>query len=181
VEPLDPVLLTNYGRVLEESGGDLELVATLYERAVELLPNDVNSLCTLGCFQASRHIEADTGAGPGAVDGWKVGGEGGGGGDRSGGDRARERAIEGVESGSASAWVRGCGLPTASSSQSCSPPSPPAKASAPLSSAARHPCSRSLAPAYETFRRVLDMAPFHGNNSQKSDPTWLDMLNILGH
>jgi hypothetical protein len=181
VEPLDPVLLTNYGRVLEESGGDLELVATLYERAVELLPNDVNSLCTLGCFQASRHIEADTGAGPGAVDGWKVGGEGGGGGDRSGGDRARERAIEGVESGSAGAWVRGCGSTTASSSQSCSPPSPPAKASAPLSSAARHPCSRSLAPAYETFRRVLDMAPFHGNNSQKSDPTWLDMLNILGH
>ena len=172
MEPLDPVLLTNYGRVLEESGGDLELVATLYERAVELLPNDVNSLCTLGCFQASRHIEADAEAGPGA-DGWKVRGEGGGGGGRGEGDRARERAIEGVESGSAGAWVRGCGSTTASSSQSCSPPSPPAKASAPLSSAARHPCSHSLAPAYETFRRVLDIVPFHGNNSQKSAPRGL--------
>ena len=61
---MDPVLLTNYGRVLEESGGDLELVETLYERAVELLPNDVNALCNLGCLQASRHIEADAEAGP---------------------------------------------------------------------------------------------------------------------
>lgn len=126
---------------------------TLYERAVELQPNDVNALCNLGCFQASRHGEQDTNSGAGRADSAEADGKAGG---EDAGERARERTEEGCQGED-----RGNGSKTAASSASYPPHSPPPPAGAPQSSAAQPPGARSLAAAHETFRRALALVPYH--------------------
>ena len=54
IDSFDPVILANYGRVLEEADGNHAQAEMLYRRAIDLQPDDANTLCNLACLLVTK-------------------------------------------------------------------------------------------------------------------------------